>query len=426
MAEKELQIQMFGGFTMRYGGEGLAINKTGSSKSVRLLQMLLLSLDGGISKNELIDNLYGWSEKADMANRNRNLNNLLYRLKKQLISCGLPKEEYATICEGMCFFKTNVPIKQDTKLFELMVERARRADGGADRTRLLWQANEMYCGQLLPGNQSEMWFFQKSNYYKELYIWTIRELEKEFLEAKDYKNRFLLYSRAAAIYPFEHWQIHQIQCSLEMCRYEEALKIYNETMELYTREMGSAPAKELQECFEKTELLDENHRRDMQDIGNLKSMDRIFMGRRNDIRREIFGETHIKGAYYCAYPSFVDYCRMVVRAKERNRFRAVLMFLTLSRRGKKDGARQMNFQEQMDLLKDAIGDSLRSGDAYTRYGNRHFILMLMKTEAKACSGIFSRIEKVYEGKAGKGELWYYADMTQELGEAVLGQESRER
>lgn len=130
MAEKELQIQMFGGFTMRYGGEGLAINKTGSSKSVRLLQMLLLSLDGGISKNELIDNLYGWSEKADMANRNRNLNNLLYRLKKQLISCGLPKEEYATICEGMCFFKTNVPIKQDTKLFEIMVERARRADGG--------------------------------------------------------------------------------------------------------------------------------------------------------------------------------------------------------------------------------------------------------------------------------------------------------
>ena len=44
---------------------------------MRLLQILLLSLKSGISKNELIDNLYGWNEKADMANRNKNLNNLI-------------------------------------------------------------------------------------------------------------------------------------------------------------------------------------------------------------------------------------------------------------------------------------------------------------------------------------------------------------
>lgn len=44
-----------------------------------------------------------------------------------------------------------------------------------------------------------MWFFQKSNYYKEMYLETVRELEAEYLKNKDYKNRMALYSRAAAI-----------------------------------------------------------------------------------------------------------------------------------------------------------------------------------------------------------------------------------
>ena len=87
---KVLQVQMFGGFSMRYGGESVVMNKIGNSKSVRLLQMLLLSLKGGIAKNELIENLYGWNGKTDVSNRNRNLNNLIYRLKGQLVSGGLP------------------------------------------------------------------------------------------------------------------------------------------------------------------------------------------------------------------------------------------------------------------------------------------------------------------------------------------------
>ena len=67
---------MLGGFAVYYDGEAVALNKIGSSKSIRLLQMLLLSLPGGISKNEIMDNLYGWNEKADMANRNKNLNKI--------------------------------------------------------------------------------------------------------------------------------------------------------------------------------------------------------------------------------------------------------------------------------------------------------------------------------------------------------------
>ena len=79
---------MFGGFSMRYGDETVIMNKQESSKSVRLLQMLLLSMPDGVPKREVIDNLYGWNDGMDGANRNKNLNNLIYRLKGQLAAGG--------------------------------------------------------------------------------------------------------------------------------------------------------------------------------------------------------------------------------------------------------------------------------------------------------------------------------------------------
>lgn len=418
MSEKILRVQMLGGFALRYGGEAVVFNKAGTSKSIRLLQMLLLSLPGGMSKSEILDNLYGWNEKTDSANRNKNLNNLIYRLKGQLVSGGLPEKEYVEIREGRCFFKTEFPIELDVKELEETIGKAKSLQG-EERIRLLQKANEMYRGELLPASLSEAWFFQKRKYYKELYLWTIRELEQEFLKTNDYKNRMLLYSRAAAIYPFENWQTRLMRCNLEVYHYDEALEIYRETAELYAREMGSAPTAEMQECFETLELMDENHKRDTGDINSWKDMDKAFIGRKSNIRRAIFEEPGVRGAYYCTYPSFVDYCRMVVRAKERSEFSAVLMFLTLSQKKKNVGQKSMDLSRQMQILKSAIGDSLRLGDAYTRYGNRHFILMLAKAELESCDAIFQRIEAAYQKKSGKGELWYYADLTQELSESAL-------
>ena len=178
------------------------------------------------------------------------------------------------------------------------------------------------------------------------------------------------------------------------------------------------PLPEMQKCFEKVELMDLIHQSRATTSG-FKEMDRSFMEKKDDIRSTIFSETNVQGAYYCTYPSFVDYCRLVVRAKARNEFPAVVMFLTLSERESKASQRQIDIPKQMKILKKVIGDSLRVGDAYTRYGNRHFILMLTRTVEDSCGDIFRRIEKAYVGKSGRGNLWYYTDMTQKLGTTTL-------
>lgn len=416
MAEKILQVQMFGGFAMYYGGEAVILNKAGSSKSIRLLQMMFLSMPEGILKSEIIDALYGWNEKTDTGNRNRNLNNLIYRLKGQMTAGGLPEKDYIEIQGGKCRFRDDIPVRLDTQEFLEIMEKAEKTEG-KERMELLWRANEIYCGELLPANSADLWFYQKSRYFKELYIQVVNELEKELQKNRDYLNRLRLYSKVAAIYPFDNWQVKSIRCNLELYRYDEALRIYHETMELYAREMGGTPPTgEMQECFEAMKLMDENHRRSTGDAADWKDMDKIFRGKKDLIRQALFAEEEVKGAYYCTYPSFVDYCHMVVRAKERNEFSAVLMFLTLSRKKTK---KSMDLPAEMDLLKEVLSDNLRIGDAYTRYGNRHFILMLMKTNMEFCSTIFGRIEEAYNRRAGRGDLWYYADMTQELKKSSL-------
>lgn len=283
-----------------------------------------------------------------------------------------------------------------------------------DRVKQFLRANEMYSGELLPANQSETWFFQKGKYYENLFLKTVEELEQYFLREKDVAGRLELYARAAAIYPFENWQVKQIRGNLEIYRYEEALNIYQQTMELYAKELGSEPPAELYECFEQMELAEENHKNYVKNAYGWKNMDKVFLGKREDLQRALFHEKDRKGAYCCTYPSFVDYCHLMVRSKARNKVDAVLMFLTLTQKEERVQQGHMNLQEEMEKLKEVIGDSLRIGDAYTRYGSRHFILMLSGTTVDFCGIIFQRIEKAYARRSAGGKLWYYADMTQEL------------
>ncbi len=166
MAEKELHVQMLGGFSMYYGDEAIALNKIGGSKSLRLLQILLLSRRSGISKNELMDYLYGWNEKAAAVNRNKNLNNLIYRLKGQLISCGLPDSEYIKIREGMCWFKPEFPVVLDTEVFEETVETVKKMRGGQNGLHFFEGPRKYTAENCFPPICRKPGFFRKAGVLK--------------------------------------------------------------------------------------------------------------------------------------------------------------------------------------------------------------------------------------------------------------------
>lgn len=414
MKYETLHVQMLGKFAMYYGDSPVSLNKMSSAKSVRLLQTLLLSNGSGIAKSELIDSLYGWSEQSDTGNRNKNLNNLFYRLRGQLAASGLPEEEYIVIRDGICYWNNKIPVELDAEIFRNTIIQAEKSEG-QERIRLYQKANACYHGELLPMNQSDMWFYEKSIYYKELYIRTIQVLEQAYRESGNYKDLTDLYIRAAVIYPFDNWQTELIRCYLETYRYEEAMNVYNETMELYAREMGNPPVDEMRSCFEMLELQDKNHGQEIRSRNSRQTLKQDFLCKEGNVLKAIFGDTKEQGAYYCTYPSFVDYCRLVLRAGERYEVRAVLLFLTLTRYEKKGVSNSDSLTAQMEILKKAISRSLRRADAYTRYGNRHYILMLTNIDKESCGMVFRRIEVNFKNASGsRGELWYHAAMLQDL------------
>lgn len=407
MEYETLHVQMLGKFAVYYGKAPVSLNKTSRAKSVRLLQALLLSEGVGIAKSELLDIMYSWPAQADTANRNKNLNNLIYRLRGKLAAVGLPKEEYIIIQDGICRWNSRIPVELDAELFRDTIRQAEQSEG-QERIRLYQRADACYRGELLPMNQSEMWFYEKSIYYKEFYVRTVRILEQEYYARGNYKELTELYLRAAAIYPFDGWQAGLIRCYLETYRYEEALKVYHETAELYTREMGYPSVDEMQRCFELPELPGKGYWRSVESLGGWRTLKQDFLDKEGKVLKAIFGEGKAAGAYYCTYPSFIDYCRLAVRAGERCEFRAVLLFLTLTHCSKKGMYHADGMAAQMELLKAAIAHSLHRGDAYTRYGNRHYILILTDMDREFCGTVFRRIEMNFKRLPGsRGELWYH-------------------
>ena len=59
---------------------------------------------------------------------------------------------------------------------------------GDKRVRLCRKAEEVYRGELLPMNMSDLWFYGKNVYLKELYLWVVDVLEEEYRKTGNYKE----------------------------------------------------------------------------------------------------------------------------------------------------------------------------------------------------------------------------------------------
>lgn len=81
-----LEVKALGGFSMRYGEKTISIGSGKSTKAVKLLQILVCSEGRTVSRERLLDMLYGNEDITDAAN---NLRVTTFRLKKMLVTAGL-------------------------------------------------------------------------------------------------------------------------------------------------------------------------------------------------------------------------------------------------------------------------------------------------------------------------------------------------
>lgn len=112
----ELKVYMLGTFSMLYGEKPVTFRRNGTTKVLKLLQILLHNSGekGGIPRNQLLEDLYGSEEVSDAAN---NLRVTVHRLKKMLAESILPEYEYIQIENGI--YKWQSPMETWVDVLEL-------------------------------------------------------------------------------------------------------------------------------------------------------------------------------------------------------------------------------------------------------------------------------------------------------------------
>ena len=369
--QARLEIQMLGEFSMMYQGKKIHVGKNQTTKALQLLQILLYVGEKGIARTQLLEYLFGRDPEGDVAN---NLRVTVYNLRKMLTSSGLPEENYIHVEGGRYRFVSSFPVVIDAEVFEQTYKAATKASG-KERLQLLQEASKSYVGYFLPALSGEEWVAVANAYYQQIYFSCMEDLCEIMKEDRRYEELLEYCNRAVALYPFDEWQVYQIDCLLALDRPKEAMALYEKTAAFYLDELGLPPSDRMMERFRR-----------------MSGQIQLSAGNLMDIQGDLMEKEHVRGAYYCPYPSFVDSYRMVVRAMERSGQSVYLMLCTISDEKEKLLDDQERLKDVSDKLSESIRGALRRGDVYTRYNMSQFLVILMGIRKEDCVITTNRID----------------------------------
>lgn len=144
--ESEIYVRFFGKFCISYKGRQMCFGRNKSSNAVRLFQMLIICQNTGISREQLIEQLFVGHSVSDYAN---SLRVSAYRMKKMLADFGMPKDEYCISKDGVYRWNPNICVQTDVGLFEEYLKRAEEEENSEKKAKWLCMTCELYKGEFL-------------------------------------------------------------------------------------------------------------------------------------------------------------------------------------------------------------------------------------------------------------------------------------
>ena len=402
-----LQVNMFGGLAITYEGKNISIGKNKTAKYVQLLEIVWLSGEAGIQKEQLTGILYDREEQSNLSN---SFNNLIYQLHKQIKKSGLPDHDYVVNRDGIFFADEAVELDSDVLRFVHNIEQARAAEDEADMISFYRAAFDEYRSEVLPELATQEWLIIKSVQYQKMYAEAVVALGSYYEKKKDYETMHRIYKKAAELYPDDEWQIGEINALIGMEAFKEAYAVYDETVRYYTDELGVTPSNDLLDCYDKMSRQITNTPGKI-----LQIRDGIL-----EHRGAVAGEDD--GAYDCSFPSFIDAYHILSRNMERSGQSVYMMLLNIVDYEGKRITNAAKLETRAKLLQEAITLTLRQGDTFCKYSASQYLLLLVGTNKESCKTVYRRLLNKFKLLAGpRTELEYsvvsLADLPDRLAEA---------
>lgn len=377
---KKLWVKMFGGFSASYGEEVLTFGRQKDSKFRQLFQILTTRPGQGFDKSDIAKSLYGWDEVEDT---NASLNNTIFRLRKYLETSPLPPGEYLQLSEGVLRFDGGeIEVESDVWSFECAAQEFEKEQDKGRKAELCKKSWELYQGEFLPWLSSEQWVIEKSRNYQKLYFRMLEYLLRVLKEESDYRGIESIAARAAEIYPYEGWEIWQIESMMALERYKEAEEAYRKTV-TDMQKTGGLLSKRQQERFRK-----------------LGDKMRQPEGTAEDINKCLMEPAPGQGAYACTLMSFLDCFRILKRVIDRGGNLFSLILCTILDTSGQPANDQEYCTKQGEKLCASFRAHMRRGDVYTKYSENQYLLLCIGAEKDNITDIGTRIDIDFRKRCG--------------------------
>ena len=269
---------------------------------------------------------------------------------------------------------------------------------GQRKVELCKKACDLYQGEFLPQLSNEQWVIERSRHYQKLYFGMLRYLLSSLKEEGDYRSIEKVAAQAVSLYPYEGWEIWQIDSLIALGRQKEAQKLYQKTAS-YVQEIGGFLSKKQQAQFRR--------------IGGRMQQPE---GTGEDIGRCLMENGAGQGAYACTLPGFSDCFRMLKRIVKRGGVQFCLLLCTILDNNGHPASSREYCRKQGEKLRATFQTHLRQGDIYTKYSEGQYLLLCVGVERENIPDIGIRIDMDYRKRCGgrsgincrlldDGEIW---------------------
>lgn len=368
-----LYVRMFGSFSMTYNGTSITGgSKTSESQFIWLMQMILHNREEGVSRDQIEKVLFGDRELNNVHHATRSV---IYNAKKRLKAAGLPDINYIIRKKDVYFWNEEIPVVEDASEFERLYIQASREEDPYLKQELYIETCHTYSGEFLSSSTGVVWAAREARRYRIMFFDCVEKAAGLLRESQDYLQMEEIGMYAAGIHPLSNWETVTMEALVSMGRYDDARKLYEDTVELYFDEEGLRPSPRLMELL--NELGDRmDHRYAVLD----------------DIQRKLAEEGKAKaGGYEVSYPIFQGIYRLVSRLLERGGQSVFLMLCTVVDSKGNPMQEGEALKELSERLEESIRSSVRRSDTITRFGRGQFLVLLINTTYENCTIIQKRI-----------------------------------
>ena len=364
---------MFGRFSMEWNGRSLTgESKSSESQFAWLMEMILHNRKKGVTRDQLERVLF---EDRDIDDVHHALRSVVYNAKKRLQKYGLPEGNVISVEKGVYRWNPEIPVEEDASEMERLYAEAEAEEVLEKKLALYLDACHCYTGEFLENQIGVVWIAKEARRYRELFFLCAEKAVELLRETQDYFQMEALGNYASRLQPLENWETVTMEAIVSMGRYEDAQKLYEDTVELYFREQGLKPSDRL------LQLLDQ--------LGSRMDHQYAVL---DDIQVRLTEDEGIRpGGFVVSYPVFQGIYRMVERLMERGGQSVYLMLCTVvDSKGNpmRDGAM---LEELSERLGDAIQKSVRHSDTLCRYGKGQYLVLLINTTLENCRVVQKRI-----------------------------------